>query len=366
MQQSLIVDAMGVVTRICAPDSADNPAVDAALATWRDLAVTESTPPELTAIVGPVDASRDLRRDVTVDPEPADNLGERLASALTLAALEHLAGTALLLHAGAIALDDGGVVGFVGPSGRGKTTAMTVLGRTHGYVTDETLVVRPDGSVIPYPKPLLVGRRPEVKTAHAASSLGLVPAGDRPLRLAALVLLDRRDDCPEPVVAPVDPLEAIVDLARESSYLSALDRPLHTLASLLRATGGARRVSYTEAETLPEAMARLLACDAGDFPLMSSVAAAVDHLAETGTWIRAPYVDALVLDDRLMVLRDQTITVLDGIAPAVWTAATGAPTAQVTEAVLREHPAPSEIVDPGAIVASTAEELEQAGLLRRA
>ena len=356
---------MDVVARVVVVDSIAPEVTEEVIDAWRDLRIADDVPHDLLAALVPAMDTNRAEVDVSITVEPEESLGERLASLLTLAALERMSGRGVMLHAGAIALDDGGVIGFVGPSGRGKTTAMTVLARSHGYVTDETLVIEGDGSVTPYPKPLLIGRRPEVKQAHRASSLGLRRLDETPLRLSRLVLLDRRETAGPPVVADVPMVDAIVELARESSYLSALHEPLHALARLLLATGGAQRLTYSEATTLPDAFHELMLDSSRPKPDVQSVATVpVRESAQSG-WVRAPYTDALLVDDRLVVMREQTITVLDGIAPALWQAATGVSMSELTQAVLREHPAPPELDAPEAVVASAADELARAGLLHR-
>src|SRR5690606_2237523 len=57
-----------------------------------------------------------------------------LSSHVTMAAIGHQQGSLVMLHAGALALPDGRVVAFVGPSGRGKTTLTAALSREYGYV----------------------------------------------------------------------------------------------------------------------------------------------------------------------------------------------------------------------------------------
>jgi hypothetical protein len=362
MASRLTVRLMDVIARVVIAESAA-PTVSAEVTdAWSDLEIGGDLPHDLVVAVASDDGATPPEADLSVGAQPEDSLGERLASQLTLAALERMSGRAVMLHAGAVALDDGSVIGFVGPSGRGKTTAMTVLGRTHRYVTDETLVIADDGSVTPYPKPLLIGRRPEAKRAYSASSLGLRPVGGSPLRLARLVLLDRRQTAGPLSVTEVPLVDAIIELAGESSYLSAISRPLRTLADLLAATGGARRLTYSEAATLPDALQELMSGS----PKTPSDLESIDPLPQATPspgWTRAPYTDALLIDGRLLVLHEQTITVLDGIAPALWRAATGVSVEQLTRAALREHPAPSEVGDPGAIVAAMVEELALAGLL---
>lgn len=367
MTSSLTVRLMGITARIQFADEATPALVRAVSETWQDLIVASSVEPDLLVAVGPAnDPLLDPDPDVYVPIRPEENFGERLASRLTFAALERMSGRALMLHASAVALDDGRVVGFSGPSGRGKTTSMTVLGHTYRYVTDETLAIAVDGSVIPYPKPLLIGHQPAVKTAYSATALGLRPLSDGELRLAALVLLDRREGYASPVVTEVPLVEAMVELVEQSSYFSALGHPLQTLATLIVSTGGVRRLTYSEAETLPAAFPPLLAASEAETARIASV----DPLPPTEpgpeTWTRAPYIDALRIDDRLVVLHDQTISVLEGIAPAVWTAAVGASLADLTRAALLEHPAPPRDVDPAAIVSSVVQELATSGLLRHA
>lgn len=365
MTRGFTVRLMHVVARVVVADSVPTEVTAEVIDAWRELRIADDIPHDLlVALVPDMDTDR-AESDVSITVEPEESLGERLASLLTLAALERMSGHGVMLHAGAIALDDGAVIGFVGPSGRGKTTAMTVLAQTHRYVTDETLVIGDDRSVTPYPKPLLIGRRPEVKEAHPASSLGLRRLDETPLRLARLVLLDRRETAGPPVVTDVPMVDAIVELARESSYLSALHEPLHALATLILTTRGARRLTYSEATTLPDAVHELMLDAGGPVPHVQSVAPlSVSATAPSG-WVRAPYTDALLVDDRLVVMREQTITVLDGIAPALWQAATGVSMSELTQAVLREHPAPPELDDPDAVVASAADELSRAGLLHQ-
>jgi hypothetical protein len=113
----------------------------------------------------------------------------------------------LVLHAGAVARD-GGVTALAAVSGGGKTTltaACVSLGWE--YVTDEALCLRPDGTVVPYPKPLTMSSSSRTLLGlHAARAdadgewlttvddlHGHLP-GAGGLRLAEVVLLDRSDD----------------------------------------------------------------------------------------------------------------------------------------------------------------------------
>ena len=119
---------------------------------------------------------------------------EWLTARVTLEGIEAQHGRLWMLHACGLADPvSGAAVVLVAPSGMGKTTAARVLGRTYGYLSDETVAIGPDGSIMAYPKPLSLlegGVRP--KRQRSPRELGLVDAPEQPW-LAALALLDRRD-----------------------------------------------------------------------------------------------------------------------------------------------------------------------------
>jgi hypothetical protein len=302
-----------------------------------------------------------------VRADSAEALAQRITSEVTIGAIGGLRGEALMFHASAVALEDGRVIGFVGPSGRGKTTAAQALGRTYGYVTDETLAVRVDGSVVAYPKPLSVGRRPGVKATEPASTAGLRAAPTDDLRLAALVLLDRRPDVERPFVESVPIIEALSALAPQMSYLSALRHPLRTLLEAILSTGGVRRVVYAEASTLPPLIEDVLRTTDHDVPGLTDIPKMSERdcgclsdgvekpskpsaVEEAGTYWRASYVDALMVDDVLIVLVPGQVVVLAGVGPALWLAADGLTEAELQEVALREHPELPAGVDVAAVI----------------
>ena len=112
----------------------------------------------------------------------------------------------LVLHAGAVA-QGAGVIALAAVSGGGKTTltaACVALG--WHYVTDEALCLRPDGAVLPYPKPLTMSSASRVLLGLDAEReddggdvlttveelRGRCSRTDR-LRVSEVVLLDRSD-----------------------------------------------------------------------------------------------------------------------------------------------------------------------------
>ncbi len=196
---------------------------------------------------------------------------------------EHL----LLLHASAVALPDGAVVGFVAASGAGKTTLARTLGAAYGYVTDETLAVdlttrdlttrdlitrdritrdpvpgdpvtgRP--GVVPYRKPLSLVVPGEPKRQCSPADLGLRPLPEAPLRLARIVVIERDPaHAGDPELTSLPLTEAILAIAPQTSRFGWAGRGLHRLAEMLTRTGGAVKVRYSEAATLVDLVPRFL------------------------------------------------------------------------------------------------------------
>lgn len=229
---------------------------------WRHLVEPPTDTPAGAASHAPpvVHATVRTASDGSYDDDAVRQGLVELTQRITKAAIEQQAGRALLFHAGALAHPEtGATMVYVAPGGTGKTT----LSRTHGqglvYVTDETVAVLDgdtDGdAVLPYPKPLSIRRPPPHTHKDEVSplDLDLVPADDavRPW-VAGVVLLARTDGGTGLRVESVDPLDAIVRLAPETSSLATLERPLHRLAALLERTGGARLVHYSEAGSLTD------------------------------------------------------------------------------------------------------------------
>ena len=99
-----------------------------------------------------------------------------MASTVTMRVVQALVGQAVMLHAAGLSTQDGLVIGLVGGSGAGKSTATERLCRSaFGYVTDELLVVELDGTVRAYPKPLSVIPEDGDRSGEGAEGSG--PAG---------------------------------------------------------------------------------------------------------------------------------------------------------------------------------------------
>ena len=379
MPSAFDVRALDSRVRIELDDSLSADEQESIKAHWVDLAEDGTGEPEQVIRAG-------LRDHPASDPahviraSSPEALAQKITTEVTIGAIRGLRGEALMLHASAVALDDGRVIGFVGPSGRGKTTAAQALGRSYGYVTDETLAVRFDGSVISYPKPLSIGARPQVKATQPASTLGLreIPADD--LHLAALVLLDRRPGVEQPFVESVPITEAVAALVPQTSHLKALDHPLRTLVDAVVSTGGMRRVVYSEASSLAPLIDEVLQRTADGAPMITDAANLAQRECDCfsrdmepspdpsivdrpGAYWRAVYRDALLVDDSLLVFRIGRVVVLEGVGPILWLAADGLTRDELVEHALRQLPEPPADVDVSAVVSEALQGMVSAGLL---
>jgi hypothetical protein len=275
-----------------------------------------------------------------------EELAESLTSRLTVAAILANAGELTMLHACAVAdLTTGAVVALVAKSGTGKTTAASVLGKTYGYVTDETVAIRPDGSVIPYPKPLSVKQGPGVpKRQVGPADLELLKAPPG-LQLSSLVLLDRVEAAEPvtPVLRRLPLADAVMALIPDSSSQGEIEQPLQSLCRLIGSVGGVWQVTYSEATDLPEALAPLFEKQpprAQEWEPRASLTAPAGEVP-AGLVQRAGHKDAVAIEDQLLVMLDSGIVQLAGIGPAIWEAAAEPLTArQLTEAVAKVHGAP--------------------------
>lgn len=164
---------------------------------------------------------------------------------ITRALIEANRGRLLMLHAGAVAhLETGRSLVYVAPGGTGKSTLTRVLGREFAYLTDETVGIDPHTLAIhPYPKPVTlapaVGRR---KEERAPDDLGLQPAHEAP-SVGHIVLLRRTANRATADFTDLPVIEAITMITPESSSISELYRPLHTLAGM-HARVGCTLVEY--------------------------------------------------------------------------------------------------------------------------
>lgn len=189
-----------------------------------------------------------------------DVVMDRLSPRITGEAITRNAGKLIMLHACGLADPrTGAAVALVAPSGTGKTTATRALGGQWTYLSDETVAIRPDRTVVPYPKPLsIVARHGDpTKQQRAASRMGLLTNGNTP-HLVSIVLLDRDPRGPTCDVSPVPIVLALAGLAPQTSFLGFSEGPLQQLATLVKSVGGLRRVRYREAAALNDVVFDLI------------------------------------------------------------------------------------------------------------
>ncbi|KQR89234.1 ATP-binding protein [Microbacterium sp. Leaf179] len=311
----------------------------------------------------------------TVAPRPHfpfDATVADLTTQVTHAALSARRGRLWMVHAGAIADDRGRVILFSGRSGMGKTTLMSRLAREYAYVSDESVGVTAEGGVLAYRKPLsIIDDVARAKRQLSPRSLGLRDLPDAPLRLHAIVALDRlSDDAPPRLVElPVD--EAVAALAPQCSYLGELTAPLQTLIGHIQATGGALGLRYREADEVLPLVRALFDTERAALPgataLNVPLARNNRHRTDVHPFRRTPVQDAVELDGRLALLTrapdDQTtVHLLDGIGPTLWLAADGASFDELVTAAVDTH-GPPEGDDARASVRQTLDSLLDVGLL---
>ncbi|TQL54745.1 hypothetical protein [Subtercola boreus] len=299
-------------------------------------------------------------RDLTADSYR--ELADRLSGLVTLRAIDARRQNLLMFHAGGVAdLRTGNVIAFIGPSGRGKTTASIALGKTFGYVTDETLAVSDDLGVLAYAKPLSVKQAaPERwKDQFGPAALGLAAVPARALRLVRIVLLDRQSDYAEgvrPLVRPVPLASVIAELVPQISFLAERARPLHRLRSTIDRCGGLQQVTYGEATSLTDVFRALFA----------EAEAEQDGLSGDNptVFFEAEYDDAVLDDESLIVLRQGTVRVLAGIAPTLLElAAVPVSFDDLVRGVVDIHGMPGR-ADARVLVGAAVDELVASGLLR--
>ncbi|QHC60069.1 PqqD family protein [Rathayibacter sp. VKM Ac-2760] len=291
-------------------------------------------------------------------------LAEHIGAALTVAAADACRGRLLSIHASALALPDGRVVAFTGRPGAGKSTLISLAGRRYGYVTDETVAVRRDGTVLPFRKPIALHADGSGWKRHRSpAASGMLPLPEAPLRLAGLWLLARDPHGPdEPELEDVGFDEALRALLPELSWFAELPSALHHLADLVDAIGGVRRLRYREAESV---LPLLVGVGEPAAVQRTEPGVSANAPAAPGAFRRDARTEWIERDGVVSCLRGSLVESLTGIAPALWRAL-GHPATleELTAAVVAEHGAPpeGEAQEP---VAAVLAELAERGLVER-
>ncbi|MHC6593434.1 PqqD family protein [Arthrobacter sp. C152] len=252
-----------------------------------------------------------------------EELAENLTSRLTVAAILDNAGELTMLHACGVAdPGTGAVVALVAKSGTGKTTAASVLARTYGYVTDETVAIGWDGSVVPYPKPLSVKQKAGgPKRQVGPDEFGLQPAPGMPF-IQSVVLLNRVPGPTTPALERVPLADALLALIPDSSSQAEVVEPLQSLCRLIDSVGGVWQVTYSEAADLPAALEPLFQVQPPSGNSWEPAATRTDRSGEFrgGSIRRRIPKDAVAIGGDLLVMLDHEIVRVSGIGPAIWEA----------------------------------------------
>ncbi len=275
----------------------------------------------------------------------------RLSGAVTIEALRQRVGTDLLFHAAGLSDGAGRVVVLVAASGTGKTTAARTLGTRLGYVSDESVAIRPDGSVTAYQKPLsLVQGESRVRKVEVSpEAAGLIRApGD--LTFARLVLLVRDPELEgAPVVEELDILDAAVRAAAQTSGLAKLTAPLDWLARALTTGGDPVALRYRDIDTCGDVVADLLATPHPPTARWTHHPAGDAVEPVEGEWMRAMYLDAIESEGRVLVLTQRGVSLLDGVGALAWLAAADGVTWEALLAAALDafgpHPEAARLVD---------------------
>jgi hypothetical protein len=335
-----------------------------------------------------VDDAQGRRVQVVVDDDPAAIeeaathgaiagpsaavVGEQVALAVTLQAIEAHAGDLLMLRAAAVAdPETGRCVVLVGPAGSGRSTAARTLGRHFGYVTDDTVAFTPALDLLPYRKPLAAGEAAE--GLQSPDELGLREAPEA-LRPAAVLLLERHaEGFVPPVLTEVPTAEAVAHLSGNASYLRSLDKPLHRLAALVEEVGAVHRVDYREADDLVAITQQLLnhpapRAEPEEEPEPTVVELLGPDTAEGGERVRrSDFVDFHVSDGVGCVMLGETVVALSFLATRILTLlGEGSATLdRLAEALLVEFGEP-ESGDARSLVQTHVDDLVEVGVLTRA
>jgi hypothetical protein len=163
------------------------------------------------------------------------------------------------------------------------------------------------------------------------------------------------------VVDDVDPVEALVRLVPELSYLPELPTPLQRLAGLIDGVGGVRRLHYRESTSVPVLVPEIVGTRRSTgwrpLPVESSTATP----AEGYTRVRA--LDAIAIDNYAVLLLGSRVVVLDGIGPAIWDSLHDGPALDSIVARVLIAVGPAGDMDPSSLVIAALESMVDSGVV---
>lgn len=339
-----------------------------------ELVVTAGTPDDHCVYCAWVSAEEADPADAQhVSAEDFAQFQESLTSAITLEAIRARVGRNLMFHAAGLAdPSTGNAIALVASSGTGKTTASIRLGRELAYLTDETVFL--DGlAVRPYPKPLSVIESPDApKRQISPDELGLLPT-PASATLRALVLLERLDSSePTPVrVTKLGAADALHALVPNISGAPAFTRPLSLLLGLFEDVGGVFRITYPNDSDLLPVLRSLLSSEPVEYlnPPYDEVSVSLDDDADrpspgAGMYRRCRARQAAFIDDRLLIMTDESLVEISDLGHSIWSALSSWRTLEEivdeVQSIHGEHPEAADIVG------DSLQELERQGLVEKA
>lgn len=290
-----------------------------------------------------------------------------LSTATTLEAIGARQGELLMFHACGLARSDGAVAAFVAASGTGKTTLTRTLARVLGYVSDETVAVDAEGAVFPYRKPLsIIEEAGAPKVQRSPGSIGLLELPDTPLRLTALVILERDEgfDAPAAELEALDLVDALPALVPQMSYLGTVPDGLGALAALHSRIGGVARIRYREAAQVLDLIDAVF--DPAARPAVRTLHHGITHHTtdhDGGRWSRSDDVQWIDDGERVATFDRTTVRILEGVGTAVWQSLAEAATLETVTASVVALLGPAPTGDSSALVLQALQTLQDAGLV---
>lgn len=361
-EREIYLDVLGSAIRISVPSDEPQGHFDRLVEAWAGARTTKNCP-DLTMSVG-TNTSNVVNYDA-YGPD-YDALAAAVSTKVTLRGIELARGKHLMLHAAGVALPDGRVVAFVAPSGGGKTTLASHLGKQFGYVSDETVLIGRDLRVLPYRKPLSVIEDPEKrwrKTQVSPDELNLLALPRTPLTLAAIVLFERdADHGDSPELGNVALPEAIEDLSGQISYFGDLPDSACMLADIVHKTGGVRTLRYSEADSVASVLHQIIAEQHPDTDWCDVSSTVSDHCADD-TYTRRDGVVAVNTAGSVVTMSDGTVRVLSGLSPIIWDVIADGGTLEEIERALIDAFGEPDGMDPGEVTRQAIDTLINEGLI---
>ncbi|QRZ61300.1 hypothetical protein [Rothia sp. ZJ932] len=252
---------------------------------------------------------------------------ESLVSQITITMIMTLVGKYQMFHAAALGdPETGRALALVAESGTGKTTASRFLGQHLTYLTDETVIVDADYSVVPYLKPLSVivdPARPKEQISPARADLK-IPSSEQSFTLTQLVILarDKSENHVVPRLVPVDMVDALLTITGQTSGVAATEHGVEKLIELINDCGGALRLEYSEIEeALPLVQGLLRGGRAAELvqpPVEVEIAYAQRGPAAAHLLWRGPGSSAYRVDERVLLMRGDKLSEVSFFAGDIW------------------------------------------------